>query len=147
MASEANRDAVQELRGVDGVKRAAVDDALRFNEMTPVGAPPLLVSLADDGEINFHHRGRGVYLDIGFYGDGQIHFHAAIKSIGVDVSGSEPSAADCPAPWWSRCASVARSRRPATSGAASGTTVSGTRAASARSAATYSCARAMWRLS
>ena len=68
----------------------AINDALRFVDLLPVDAPPPHVSVADDGEINFFRSGPGLYVDIGFFGDGQIHFYAQVEELGVDVDGSQP---------------------------------------------------------
>ena len=68
----------------------AIDDALRFVDLLPVDTPPPHVSVADDGEINFFRSGPGLYVDIGFFGDGRIHFYAQVQELGVDVDGSQP---------------------------------------------------------
>ena len=68
----------------------AVDDALRFLDLLPADSPLPHVSVADDGEINFFRRAHGLYLDVGFFGDGQIHYYARVEQQGIDVDGSEP---------------------------------------------------------
>ncbi len=48
------------------------------------------VSIAEDGEVNFCRRRPGLFIDIGFYGDGQIHYYVRVEAAGIDVHGSEP---------------------------------------------------------
>ena len=68
----------------------AIDDALRFVDLLPVDSPTPHVSVADDGEINFFWRSSGVYVDVGFFGDGQIHYYARVEDPSIDVDGSQP---------------------------------------------------------
>lgn len=68
----------------------AVDDALRFLDLLPADSPLPHVSVADDGEINFFRRAHGLYVDVGFFGDGHIHYYARVEQQGIDVDGSEP---------------------------------------------------------
>ena len=77
---------------VDGTppSRAAIGDALRFVDLLPADSPAPHVSVADDGEINFFRRGRGRFVDIGFFGDGQVHYYARVEALEIDVDGSEP---------------------------------------------------------
>ena len=70
--------------------RAAVNEALRFVDLLPADSSVLHVSVADDGEVNFSRRGPGLFIDVGFFGDGQIHFYARVEALGIDVDGSEP---------------------------------------------------------
>ena len=67
----------------------AINAALRFVDLLPVDSPTPHVSVADDGEINFFRRSHGVYVDVGFFGDGQIHYYARVEDLGIDVDGSE----------------------------------------------------------
>lgn len=46
------------------------------------------VSVAADGEINFFRRQKGLFADIGFFGDGQIHYYVRVEDLGIDVAGS-----------------------------------------------------------
>ena len=68
----------------------AIIEALRFVDLLPVDSPTPHVSVADDGEINFFRRSHGVYVDVGFFGDGQIHYYARVEDPKIDVDGSEP---------------------------------------------------------
>lgn len=68
----------------------AIDDALRFVELIPADAPAPHVSVADDGEVNFFRRGPGLFIDVGFFGDGQIHYYARVDALEIDVDGSAP---------------------------------------------------------
>lgn len=70
--------------------RAAVNEALRFADLLPADSPALHVSVADDGEVNFFRRGPGLFIDVGFFGDGRIHYYARVEASGIDVDGSEP---------------------------------------------------------
>ena len=70
--------------------QAAINDALQFVDLLPADSPLPHVSLADDGEINFFRRRHGLFVDIGFFGDGQIHYYARVEALGIDVDGSEP---------------------------------------------------------
>ncbi len=66
----------------------AVNDALRFIDLIPATATLPQVALADDGEINFFWRGDGLLIDIGFVGDGMMHYYVADEAEGVDVDAS-----------------------------------------------------------
>ena len=70
--------------------KAAIHDALRFVDLLPADSPTPHVSVADDGEINFFRRRDGLYVDVGFFGDGQIHYYARLEDQGIDVDGSRP---------------------------------------------------------
>lgn len=65
--------------GVTRPSPDAVNAALRFVDLLPVDSPTPHVSVADDGEINFFRRSPGVYVDVGFFGDGQIHTYARVE--------------------------------------------------------------------
>ena len=67
---------------------AAVKDALRFIDLIPATATLPQVALADDGEINFFWRGDGLLIDVGFVGDGTMHYYVADEGEGVDVDAS-----------------------------------------------------------
>ena len=69
---------------------AAINDALRFVDLLPVDSPTLHVSVADDGEINFFRRRPGLYVDVGFFGDGQVHYYARVEDLGIDLAESQP---------------------------------------------------------
>ena len=69
---------------------SAINDALRFVDLLPAESPVPHVLVADDGEINFFRRRQGLFVDIGFCGDGQIHYYARVEAQGIDVDGSEP---------------------------------------------------------
>lgn len=68
----------------------AIDEALRFVELLPADAPAPHVSVADDGEVNFFRRGPGLFIDVGFFGDGRIHYYARVDALEIDVDGSAP---------------------------------------------------------
>ena len=68
----------------------AIDEALRFVELLPADAPTPHVSVADDGEVNFFRRGPGLFIDVGFFGDGRIHYYARVDALEIDVDGSAP---------------------------------------------------------
>ncbi len=76
----------------DGIRPSpdAINEALRFVDLLPADSPVPHVSVADDGEVNFFRRGHGLFIDIGFFGDGQIHYYARVDALGIDVTGSEP---------------------------------------------------------
>ena len=74
----------------NGPSPDAIDDALRFVELLPADAPAPHVSVADDGEVNFFRRGPGLFIDVGFFGDGQIHYYARVDALEIDVDGSAP---------------------------------------------------------
>ena len=69
---------------------AAVDDALRFAGLLPAGSPVPHLSVADDGEINFFRRQEGLFIDVGFFGDNQIHYYVQVEALGIDVADSCP---------------------------------------------------------
>ena len=66
----------------------AVNDALRFIDLVPATATLPQVALADDGEINLFWRGDGLLIDIGFIGDGLMHYYVSDEAQGVDVDAS-----------------------------------------------------------
>ena len=68
----------------------AIGDALRFVDLLPDDGSMPHVSAADDGEVNFFRRRDGLFVDIGFFGDGQIHYYARVEAEGIDVDRSEP---------------------------------------------------------
>ncbi len=76
--------------GVTPPSQDAINAALRFVDLLPVDSPVPHVSLADDGEVNFFWRNGGVYVDAGFFGDGQIYYYARVDDLGIDVDGAEP---------------------------------------------------------
>ena len=68
----------------------AVNDALHFIDLLPNTATLPQVALADDGEINFFWRVDGRLVDIGFVGDGMMHYYVSDEAQGVDVDDSIP---------------------------------------------------------
>ena len=69
---------------------SAISDALRFIDLLPNQSPNISVSVADDGEINFFKREQGVFIDIGFFGDGKIHYYVSVEALGIDRDDSRP---------------------------------------------------------
>lgn len=68
---------------------AAVKDALSFLDLLGPNVPLPRVSWADDGEIGFCWRIAAAFIDVGFYGNGQISYFARIPSAGIDSDGDE----------------------------------------------------------
>ena len=67
----------------------AVNDALRFIDLIPITAILPYVALADDGEVNFYWRCReSLLIDVGFVGDGMIHYYVWDEVGGVDLDAS-----------------------------------------------------------
>ena len=66
----------------------AVNDALRFIDLIPATAALPQVALADDGEVNFFWRGDGLLIDVGFIGDGMMHYYVSREAQGVDSDAS-----------------------------------------------------------
>ena len=66
----------------------AINDSLRFIDLIPATATLPEVALADDGEINFFWRGDGLLIDIGFIGDGLMHYYVSDEDRGVDSNAS-----------------------------------------------------------
>jgi hypothetical protein len=70
--------------------KTAVNDAERFArnlDLTSLHLPH--ISAADDGEINFWWDIDGLYIDLGFFGDGSYSFYAKLpngKEIIVDAA-------------------------------------------------------------
>ena len=62
----------------------AIDDALRFLDLIPANAVPPRVAPAGDGEISFFWKQSGLYLDVGFRGNGEIHYYARRDDIALD---------------------------------------------------------------
>ena len=67
-----------------------VKEALRFLDLLPPRIPMPIVGRADDGEINFFWRRTGVFIDVGFYGDGNLYYLARIEASDLDRDGMEP---------------------------------------------------------
>jgi hypothetical protein len=58
---------------------AALEDAAHFVQSHDFAALPLpSIGAADDGEINFWWESGGLYLDLGFCGDGSYSFYARL---------------------------------------------------------------------
>lgn len=70
--------------------RDTVRESLRFLDLLPRWTPLPTVGRADDGEINFFWRRTGVFIDVGFYGDGHLYYLARIDSLDLDRDGMEP---------------------------------------------------------
>ena len=69
----------------------AVNDALRFIDLLPATATLPFVALADDGEVNFNWRcGNSLFIDVGFAGDGAMHYYVSVEASGLDVDASIP---------------------------------------------------------
>ena len=68
----------------------AVNDALKFIDLIPATAILPYVALADDGEVNFFWRRDGLFIDIGFVGDGMMHYYVSVDAQGVDSDASIP---------------------------------------------------------
>ena len=66
----------------------AVNDAWRFIDLIPATATLPQVALADDGEVNMYWRGDGLLIDVGFVGDGMMHYYVSHEAQGVDVDAS-----------------------------------------------------------
>ena len=61
----------------------AVQDALSFVGAMPANLRAMpVISLVVDGEVNFAIQHRGLYLDLGFYGDGEGGSYYAEHRIG-----------------------------------------------------------------
>ena len=66
----------------------AVNDSLRFIDLIPATVELPEVALADDGEINFFWRRDGLLIDIGFIGDGMMHYYVSDEGRGMDSDAS-----------------------------------------------------------
>lgn len=66
-----------------------MNEGLRFLDSLPAGAPLPSVGRADDGEVNFFWAGEDIYVDVGFYGDGNIGYYAEVAAAGIDHGGNE----------------------------------------------------------
>ena len=67
-----------------------ISHARQFVDLLPTGAALPHVSVAEDGEFNFLWRSDSVYIDVGIYGDGQIHYYVSSKVAGIEKDNSEP---------------------------------------------------------
>ena len=63
-------------------------DALAFIDLIPTAVRLPDVGLAGDGEIGFYWRWDGLFIDIGFVGDGKMHHYLCVDADGVDSDGS-----------------------------------------------------------
>ena len=53
-----------------------MNDALTFIDLIPAAATLPYVALAEDGEVNFYWRRRkSLLIDVGFVGDGMMHYY------------------------------------------------------------------------
>ena len=69
----------------------AVNDALTFIDLIPATAALPYVALAEDGEVNFYWRRRkSLLIDVGFVGDGIMHYYVWDEASGADVDASIP---------------------------------------------------------
>ena len=68
----------------------AVNDALKFIDRIPATATLPYVALAEDGEVNFYWRRKSLLIDVGFVGDGMMHYYVWDEDSGVDVDASIP---------------------------------------------------------
>ena len=75
-------------RPLDSSVTQAVNDALKFIDIIPATAILPYVALADDGEVNFFWRRDGLFIDIGFVGDGMMHYYVSADAQGVDSDAS-----------------------------------------------------------
>ena len=66
----------------------AVNDALKFIDLIPATATLPHAALADDGEVNFIWRRDGLFVDVGFIGDGMMHYYVSADAQGVDSDAS-----------------------------------------------------------
>jgi hypothetical protein len=69
--------------------RATINDAERFArnlELSSIHLPH--ISAADDGEINFWWDRDGLYIDLGFFGDGSYSFYARLPN-GKEITEDE----------------------------------------------------------
>jgi hypothetical protein len=68
----------------------AIRDALAFlNALPSIRSEPRLY-LAGDGEIGFSWVSGSDYIDVGFYGDGHIHYYARVGAAGINRPESGP---------------------------------------------------------
>ena len=68
-----------------------MNDALTFIDLIPTAATLPYVALAEDGEVNFYWRLRkSLLIDVGFVGDGMLHYYLWDEAGGVDVDASIP---------------------------------------------------------
>ena len=75
----------------DSAVASAINDALGFIDLLPATAILPNVALAEDGEVNFYwRRGNGLLVDVGFVGDGLMHYYVSEEDRGVDVDASIP---------------------------------------------------------
>jgi len=66
-------------------RRTAIDDALRFLDRIPADCMLPHASPAGDGEVNLCWRRGGLFIDVGFYGDGKVCYYARVDSKGLDT--------------------------------------------------------------
>ena len=66
----------------------AVNDALKFIDLVPATAVLPHVAFAEDDEVNFFWRQDGLFIDIGFVGDGMMHYYVSADAQGVDSDAS-----------------------------------------------------------
>lgn len=76
---------------------AAINDALSFfKHLLPPNAPLPEPTVAADGEVGLFWSGPGIYVDIGFRGNGEISYYARVN--GAIEKGRAPLARHLPLP-------------------------------------------------
>ena len=76
--------------GGHGPSVAAINEAINFLDLLPLGALAPRSSVAGDGETGFYWRTENDFIDVSFYGDGTIYYYARVRRMNLDTASAEP---------------------------------------------------------
>lgn len=68
----------------------AISEALAFIDLLPLGVRIPKTTVAGDGEVGFYWKTDDSFIDVSFYGDGNIYYYARIDSEEIEFDKEEP---------------------------------------------------------
>jgi hypothetical protein len=70
--------------------KEAIDDALAFIDLLPLRAKLPKPTVSGDGEVGFYWKTGNGYINVSFFGDGQIIYYGHAVSNDMEVGGVKP---------------------------------------------------------
>jgi hypothetical protein len=70
--------------------KEAIDDALAFIDLLPLNAKLPKPTVSGDGEVGFYWKTGNGYINVSFFGDGQITYYGHAESNDMEVGGVKP---------------------------------------------------------